>query len=156
MVVTFMERQQKLVLTKKYSSSNSSNTITLKEIEKKLKNENFEDKEKIKIRGPKPASTVYNLSYKDNYISNNFSGSRWRFADYLFKAVNSSGSDLRWESHNDNAVIGSKQQAWNTLDSGYAEGYLINSNAYLYLSGTKTYYNHNPQNGAYYYVGNVD
>ncbi|MCO5447798.1 hypothetical protein NG844_10245 [Enterococcus faecalis] len=151
------------VKVEKYNSRKEpkNNIITLGEIkennneEKKTVNKSTFPKE-IDLRGTKPSNTVYDLSYKANYISNNFSGKGWRFAGYLFRAVNSAGSDLRWESHNDNGVIGSKQQAWNTLDSGYAEGYLINTDSYLYLSGTKTYYNHNPRNGAYYYVGNVD
>lgn len=107
-------------------------------------------------KGTTPPSTVRGLSYGASYTSNYFSGSGWRFAGYLFKATNSTGPLLRWESHNDNGVIGTETQAWNTLDSGYAEGTLINKNAYLYLSGTKCYYNHNPQGGTYYWVGNVD
>lgn len=109
-------------------------------------------------RGATPPSALINLSYGGSYTSDYFNGSGWRFAGYLFAAVNSSGSDLRWESHGDQGCIGTKQQAINTLDSGYAEGTLINNGEYLYLYGwvAKTYYVFNPPSGVYYYVGNVD
>lgn len=110
------------------------------------------------LRGAYPPSTLINLSYGGSYTSDYFSGSGWRFAGYLFAAVNSAGPNLRWESHGDQGCIGTKQQALNTLDSGYAEGTLINNGAYLYLYGltAKTYYVHSPLSGTYYYVGNVD
>lgn len=144
-----------------YNSETDPNAITWGEIKDKLtdqlsKNPNNPGLLAGQLRGATPPSTVRGLAYGASYSSNLFSGSGWRFAGYLFKAINSVGPLLRWESHNDNGVIGTETQAWNTLDSGYAEGTLINKNAYLYLNGTKCYYNHNPQNGTYYWVGNVD
>ncbi|MBX8938921.1 hypothetical protein [Enterococcus gilvus] len=109
-------------------------------------------------RGAAPPNTLINLSYGGSYTSEGFSGSGWRFGGYLFAAVNSSGSDLRWESHGDQGCIGTEQQAWNTYSSGYAEGTLIGNGQYLYLYGwvAKTYFVYSPPAGTYYYVGNVD
>lgn len=121
-----------------------------------LESDDFVAPLNLQPRRATPPSTVRGLSYGASYTSDYFSGSGWRFAGYLFKAINSAGPLLRWESHNDGGVIGTETQAWNTLDSGFAEGTLINKNAYLYLNGTQCYFNHNPQNGTYYWVGNVD
>lgn len=144
-----------------YNSDTDSNATTwgaIKDVfEKERPNSlTINADEYIKLRGAKPSSTRYDLKYNASYRSEAFSGKGWRFAGYLFKAINTTGTALRWESYGQSAAIGTKQQAWNTLDSGWAEGQLIKKNEYLYISGTKTYYTNNPVKGTYYKVANVD
>lgn len=125
----------------KYDSDNSQATMNLREL-----NNN---------KGSKPATKVYNLDLGEEYISDYFSAKGWRFAGYLFKAVNSPEPYLRWESHGDSAVLGTRKQALDTLESGLGIGELLYSNSYLYTAGTKTYYTHSPIQYTFYYVGNV-
>ncbi|NBA39235.1 hypothetical protein [Enterococcus hirae] len=157
-IVTSRENPDQVVA--RYNSDNDPNAITVSQARKGIKeNENKSDfyilDQLISPRATKPSGTVWGLSLGASYSSSAFSGSGWRFAGYLFKAINSAGPYLNWTSHVGSGVIGTETEAWNTYSSGYAIGEAIYAGGATRKSGTSTFYSYNPVNGTYYVVSNT-
>lgn len=143
-----------------YNSATDPNAITVSQAREIMEtNENkatFYDLEKvITPRATQPSGTTWGLSLGASYSSSAFTGSGWRFAGYLFKAINSAGPYLNWRAHIGSGVVGTATEAWNTYSSGVAIGEAIYAGGSTRMSGTSTFYTYNPVKGTYYVVSNT-
>lgn len=107
---------------------------------------------------PPVGSKVTKLSFNQSYYSNPFTGAGWRFAGSYFKAVNTTGQALRWESYNTDAYVGDEAAAKKTKKTGKGVGTFVKKgeNNGTYINGKRTYYVNYPASNTRYWVGNVD
>ena len=139
-----------------YNSALDPNAVTVDEAKKIMSGE--KSYVTLSPRGATPPTgwSIKILAANDEYISDAFSGSGWRFSNYMFRPADGTGYYLRWTSINDSGRVGSYDNAVNTLN-GNTQGMELQigiSRSFQNGYSGQIYYTYNPVSGTKYYVEN--
>lgn len=97
------------------------------------------------------------LAYDEVYVSNEFSGTGWRFSNLKFIAANGTGRYLKWTSLNDSGRVGGYNSATSTYQGRGIYGVPLEIGQTVYVdtqSDWLYYYTYNPAKGTRYMVEN--
>ena len=136
-----------------YNSSLDPNAVTVEEAKKMIE----EGKKNVSFTpyANYPSTSVRYLGANDKYLSDEFSGTGWRFGHYYFLPTVGTGDFLLWTSFVDGGRVGNFSQAYDTLQGNLSGKELLPSVAtWCNTPNGQQYYTYNPINGTYYVVSN--
>lgn len=139
-----------------YDSELDPNAITVSEVKQEINEE--KKYPRITPRGATvpTVGSLYFLSSQKYYLSDTFSGSGWRFSNYMFKPSPSYPSVLEWTSQNDSGRVGVRSQALSTYN-GTTAGTSLPAGKTISFNGNdqgQIYYTYNPLANTRYLVRN--
>ena len=136
-----------------YNSSLDPNAVTVEEAKKMIE----EGKKNVSFTpyANYPSTSVRYLGANDKYLSDEFSGTGWRFGHYYFLPTVGTGDYLKWQSINDGGRVGNFSMAYGTLN-GTLSGQEIQANSWVWcnIPNGQQYYTYNPLSGTRYLVNN--
>lgn len=140
-----------------YNVDTDPNSISVKEAKEKIFKDGLEsmnDESLISPYSGYPPTKTMTLSIGQKYTSNPFNASTlgWRYAGYKFIPKSGTGQYLRWGTFNDSGrVFSAGYNPWQGIEVYPGKYYW-----YGYDHMASTYATHNPIQGTYYNVANVE
>lgn len=146
-----------LNITGIYDSETDSNSISVEEAKELVENTPQAPNENIPVtRGSGVSSDTKYIELDGYYMSNEFSGSGWRFSGYTFRPTPGTGDWLTYTSLGDSGRAGTAGDAQICLNGGIS-GTELKTGVATYVNSKywTNYFTHNPLPGTRYLVQNI-